>query len=78
MTRRTVRIDRLVLRGTQIDPLHAERLRVLVGDELAGLLANSEGSPARERLRLPADRTPERLAGPLAQQIATRLPEAGR
>ena len=38
MTRRTVHIDRLVLRGTAVDRLHAERLRGLVQDELVRIL----------------------------------------
>ncbi len=71
MTRRNVRIDRLVLRGTNVDPRHAERLRGLVRDELARLLADGRIGDAPGQV--PAAVEPEYLASPVARQIAHRI-----
>ena len=77
MTRRTVHIQRLVLRGTAVDPRHGERLRGLVQDELARLL---DGGTSGEVVgRVPANSEPEQLARPVAREIAAKLPgEASR
>ena len=73
MTRRTVHIDRLVLRGTEVDRLHAERLRGLVQDELARLL---DGATSGEAVgQVPASSEPEQLARPVAREIKARLPD---
>ena len=73
MTRRTVRIDRLVLRGTAVELRHADRLRGLVQDELTGLLERDSSGPDAVG-RVPASGEPEQLAGPLAREIAAKLP----
>jgi hypothetical protein len=77
MTRHTVHIDRLVLRGTAVDRIHAERLRDLVRDELVRILNGSASGEADGPV--PATSEPEQLAGPVAREIAAKLPrEASR
>jgi hypothetical protein len=77
MTRHTVHIDRLVLRGTAVDSLHAERLRGLVRDELARILNGGTGGELIGPV--PATSEPEHIAGPVAHGIAAKLPrEASR
>ncbi len=66
-----VHIDRLVLRGTGLNPIHAERLRELVGAELARELDGSEAG--RLSGRIPHGDQPEQLAGPIAREIAARI-----
>ena len=73
MTRRTVRIDRLVLRGTAVELRHADRLRGLVHDESTGLLEDG-GRTHEVAGRVPAARGPEEHAGPLARRIAAEVP----
>jgi hypothetical protein len=72
MTRRTVHIQRLVLRGTAVDPRHGERLRGLVEHELERLLDGATSAGALGRV--PADSVPEQLASPMAREIAAKLP----
>ena len=66
---RKVRIDRIVLRGLDVDPLHVENLRSRIIAELRELLA----APPAQRAAAPVTVPNAGPDGPMATSIASNI-----